>query len=70
MDGSFGGFLRDTNEKYIRGEAGSTPAQAEAIELLRGFYKDWEDRLNEVGILGNMKSMQAKIIRAEKSLRR
>ena len=69
MDGSFGKFLRDTNEKYIRGEAGSTPAQAEAIELLRGFYKDWEDRLNEVGILGNMKSMQAKIIRAEKSLK-
>lgn len=67
MDGSFGKFLRDTNEKYIRGEAGSTAAQAESIELLRGFYKDWENRLNEVGILGNMKSMQAKIIRAEKS---
>ena len=68
MDGSFTNFLRETNEKYIRGEAGSTPAQNESIELLRGFYKEWENRLTEVGILGNVKSMQAKIIRTEKAL--
>ena len=70
MDGSFSAFLRETNQKYITGEKASSDAQAEAIELLRGFYKNWEQRLNEVGILGNTKTMQAKIIRAEKALER
>lgn len=68
MDGSFAKFLRETNEMYVRGERGKTPAQQEALELLQRFYKTWEDRLTEVGILGQMKNLQAKNIRLEKQI--
>ena len=68
IDGSFSKFLRDTNEKYVKGERGASPAQDEALELLKGFYKTWEERLVEVGILGQMKSFQAKNIRLERQL--
>lgn len=70
LDGSFSKFLRDTNERYVRGERGASPAQNEALELLGEFYKEWETRLTDVGILGEMRGLQAKNIRIEKDIDR
>ena len=68
LDGSFGTFLNEVNRKYINGEAGSSAAEGEAIKSLSNFYKIWEDRLIETGLIGTVKSMQARIINKEKSL--
>lgn len=68
IDGSFTAFAKEANRKYVTGEKGSTKGEQEAIESLGKFYKEWEERLTEVGMLGNVKKMQSRIITKEADL--
>ena len=68
IDGSFTRFLAETNRKYVNNIAGDSNAESEAIKLLQDFYKNWEDKLKEVGLLGDVKKIQSKIIERERQL--
>ena len=61
IDGSFSAYLKEVNRKYINGEEASTTAEKESIQALHKFYKTWEDRLVEQGIIGSIKSIEAKM---------
>jgi len=68
FDGSFTAFMKEVNRKYINGEEASSAAEAESIKLLSNFYKKWEKRLIETGLIGTEKSLSAKMIKKEKDL--
>ena len=68
IDGSFSRFLAEANRKYVNNIAGDSNAESEAIKLLQDFYKNWEDKLKEVGLLGDVKKIQSKIIERERQL--
>ena len=69
IDGSFTNYLSEVNRKYVNGEKGSTAAENESIQMLTDFYKTWEDRLKEVGLIGDVKNLQRSIISKEIDLR-
>jgi len=68
FDGSVSAFMKEVNRKYINGEQATTSAEAESIKLLSNFYKNWEKRLVETGLIGTEKSLSARIIKKEKDL--
>lgn len=68
FDGSVSAFMKEVNRKYINGEEASSAAEAESIKLLSNFYKKWEKRLIETGLIGTEKSLSAKMIKKEKDL--
>ena len=61
IDGSFSKYLKEVNRKYIHREEASTTAEKESIQALEKFYKTWEDRLVEQGIIGSIKSIEMKM---------
>jgi len=68
FDGSFSAYLKEVNRKYINGDKPTTTAEKESIEALKAFYKTWEDRLKEVGMLGDVKRLQRSIVEKEQQL--
>ncbi|MAO21703.1 MAG: hypothetical protein CMJ25_13205 [Phycisphaerae bacterium] len=45
-------WMTDVNIKRMKGEAASSKAEATAMSRIDEFYKQWETRLNESGIIG------------------
>lgn len=70
IDGSFSKFLQEANRKYVNNVAGESNAESEAIKLLQDFYKNWEGKLKEVGLLGDVNRLKSKIIEKERQLER
>jgi len=68
IDGSFSAYLKEVNRKYINGIEPTTTAEKESIQALKNFYKTWEDRLKEVGLLGDVKRLQRGILQKERDL--
>ena len=68
IDGSFSRFLAEANRKYVNNIAGDSNAESEAIKLLQDFYKNWESKLKEVGLLGDVEKIASKIIEKENQL--
>jgi len=70
IDGSFSAYLKEVNRKYINGEEATTTAEKESIQALKNFYKTWEDRLVEVGILGNIDNIKSRILSTELKIKK
>ena len=68
MDGSFDDYLRQVNKKYITGEAPINDIEKEGIELFSKFWKTWEDRLKNVGLIGNEKFFARQLISKERQV--
>jgi len=68
IDGSFTRFLAEANRKYVNNLSGDSNAESEAIKLLQDFYKDWEVKLKEVGLIGDVEKIKSKIIQKERKL--
>ena len=49
----FAEFSTNANLKYIRGEKGADDLEQSAIDMFEKFYKDWEQRLIDTGLIGN-----------------
>ena len=54
---TYGEFLRQASEKRIKGIEASSDFEKEAIETMNKFYKKWEDRLEDSGLLGSKQSI-------------
>lgn len=50
---TYNDFLKQANEKRINGIKGATDSEQQAIEAMNAFYKNWEDRLEDIGLLGS-----------------
>lgn len=49
----FAEFSTNANLKYIKGEKGADDLEQSAIDMFEKFYKDWEQRLIDTGLIGN-----------------
>lgn len=61
-------WMEDVNIKRIKGEKPATKQEAELMSQMDSFYKTWETRLNETGLLENSKFIQKEMIRVEREL--
>ena len=64
-DRTYGTWLREVGRKRINGLEPSDEMEGQAIEIMNKFYKRWEDRLEEVGLLGSRKNLEETIKRQE-----
>ena len=56
---TYGDFLKQVSEKRIKGIDGANDFEKDAIEAMNKFYKKWEDRLEDAGLLGSRRSLEA-----------
>lgn len=68
IDGSFSRFLQEANRKYVNNIGGESNAESEAIKLLQDFYSNWETKLKDAGLLGDVNKLKNQIILKEKQL--
>ena len=52
-------FFREANRKRTQGEKASNASEAEAMEVINKFFKKWEERLEEVGLIGSKKRIES-----------
>lgn len=64
-DRTYGTWLREVGRKRVNGLEPSDEMEGQAIEIMNKFYKRWEDRLEEVGLLGSRKNLEETIKRQE-----
>ena len=50
---TYNDFLKQANKKRINGIKGSSDYENQAIQSMNDFYKSWEDRLEDIGLLGS-----------------
>lgn len=58
---SYGEWLREVSRKRVNGVKDLTPEEQLAVEAMDVFYKRWQDRLEEIGLLGNFNNITNKI---------
>jgi hypothetical protein len=64
-DRTYGTWLREVGRKRVNGLEPSDEMEGQAIEIMNKFYKRWEDRLEDVGLLGSRKNLEETIKRQE-----
>jgi hypothetical protein len=64
-DRTYGTWLREVGRKRVNGLEPSDEMEGQAIEIMNKFYKRWEDRLEEVGLLGSRKNLEETVKRQE-----
>ena len=58
---SYGEWLTEVNRKRVNGVKDLTPEEQLAVDAMDVFYKRWQDRLEEIGLLGNSFNIRNKI---------
>ena len=58
----FAEFSQNANMKYIKGERGADDLEQSAIDLYSKFYKDWEQRLIDTGLIGNKGFYESRVV--------
>jgi hypothetical protein len=64
-DRTYGTWLREVGRKRVNGLEPADEMEGQAIEIMNKFYKRWEDRLEDVGLLGSRKNLEETIKRQE-----
>ena len=64
-DNTFETWLDNIGELYITNEKNLTDLQAQSIAEVRVFFKDWGERLEDVGLIGSRKQMQNRAMNLE-----
>ena len=65
VDRTYGSWLQEVNRKRIHGLAGDNDLEDQALRGLNDFYKRWQERLEDVGLLGTRKNLEKKIAEQE-----
>ncbi len=55
---TYGDFLKEASYKRVHGIKGSNNLEKQTIKLMDDFYKGFEERLMEIGLLGSLKKLQ------------
>jgi len=64
-DRTYGTWLREVGRKRVNGLEPADEMEGQAIEIMNKFYKRWEDRLEDVGLLGSRRNLEETIKRQE-----
>ena len=67
---SYREWLTEVNRKRVNGVKDLTPEEQLAVDAMNVFYKRWQDRLEEIGLLGNTFNISNKIRIQEIRLKR
>jgi hypothetical protein len=67
-DRTYGTWLREVSRKRINGLAPDNEMEGQAIDIMNKFYKRWEDRLEDIGLIGSRRNLEKKVREQEYKL--
>jgi hypothetical protein len=68
QDRTYGTWLREVSRKRINGLAPDNEMEGQAIDIMNKFYKRWEDRLEDIGLIGSRRNLEKKVREQEYKL--
>lgn len=67
-DRTYGTWLREVSRKRINGLTPDNEMEGQAIDIMNKFYKRWEDRLEDIGLIGSRRNLEKKVREQEYKL--